>query len=206
MAIESATASNVSSSRSRVARVHAIHVAACNLVIERGYDGFTMDDLAHACGISRRTLFNYIPDKASAVLGSVTEGDIDAVQAFRRGEPTGELIPDLIATFEVIIEQDDAFEAKTLEHHQLLEKAIASDPKVMALATGRFEDVTRLISNVVCAREGWPDDDLRARALAAHMLALIKLSLEELSRRNEGADFLKIFHEVLAADNAVRTH
>ena len=50
-------------------RISKIRVAALNLVIENGYDGFTMEELAHEVGVSRRTLFNYIKDKESAVLG-----------------------------------------------------------------------------------------------------------------------------------------
>ena len=50
-------------------RISKIRVAALNLVIENGYDGFTMEGLAHKVGVSRRTLLNYIKDKESAVLG-----------------------------------------------------------------------------------------------------------------------------------------
>lgn len=50
--------------RRRIARQQEIHAADCRLVVERGYDGFTMDDLAGAVGVSRRTLFNHDPDKA----------------------------------------------------------------------------------------------------------------------------------------------
>ena len=49
----------------------AHHISACSQLLadERGFDGFTMEDLADAAGVSRRTLFNYFPGKADAVLG-----------------------------------------------------------------------------------------------------------------------------------------
>lgn len=205
MAINGATRPLASPSRSRAARIHDIHIAACELVIDHGYDGFTMDDLARACGISRRTLFNYIPDKASAVLGSVAEHDMEALRGFRRGNPTGSLFADLIETFETIVDEDEIFELQTLGHHHLVEKAIASDPKVMAIATQRFEEAATLISDAVCDRQGWSRDDLRGRTLAARLLAIIKVTLEEVSRREERQDFITIFREVVAADNAVYT-
>ena len=75
--------------RRRIARQQEIHAAACRLVVERGYYGFTMDDLAGAVGVSRRTLFNHVPDKASAVLGG-EEGRVHgAVGEFiARRQPT----------------------------------------------------------------------------------------------------------------------
>ena len=37
----------------------------------RGLDGWTMEDLAGAAEVSRRTLFNYFSSKVDAVLGAV---------------------------------------------------------------------------------------------------------------------------------------
>jgi AcrR family transcriptional regulator len=41
--------------------------------LERGLDGFTLEDLASAAGASRRTFFNYFPSKEHAVLGLQAE-------------------------------------------------------------------------------------------------------------------------------------
>src|SRR5262245_7061502 len=57
-----------------------ITVCAQRLTDERGFDGFTMDDLAEAAGLSRRTLFNYFPSKADAVLGAGPELDDEFIQ------------------------------------------------------------------------------------------------------------------------------
>src|SRR5262245_25184889 len=72
-----------------------ITVFAQRLTDERGFDGFTMDDLAGAAGLSRRTLFNYFPSKADAVLGAGPELDDEFIQEFRVGGPTGDLVEDL---------------------------------------------------------------------------------------------------------------
>ena len=39
------------------------------LADDRGFDGFTMDELAAAAAVSRRTLFNHVSGKLEAVLG-----------------------------------------------------------------------------------------------------------------------------------------
>ena len=46
-----------------------ITLCAQRLTDAHGIDGFTMDELADAAEVSRRTLFNYFPSKTDAVLG-----------------------------------------------------------------------------------------------------------------------------------------
>lgn len=188
-------------------RLAEIQTGACTLVIERGYDGFTMDELAEKVGVSRRTLFNHVPDKASAVLGpQFTETTHPALADFRTKKPHGTLRADLVAAIEAFARQADASGLHAPSIHRLVNDAIASDARVAALVMTRFEAVTRQLESLVCEREGWPTGDLRARALAAWFLALIKLTMDEMSQRHEPTptDFLDLFHEVLAADTAVR--
>src|ERR1700722_6640596 len=42
--------------------------AATEMFIERGFDGFRVTDVAEACGVSEKTVFNYFPTKESLVL------------------------------------------------------------------------------------------------------------------------------------------
>ncbi len=45
--------------------------AALELVIERGYDGVTVEDICARAEISKKTFFNYFPSKAAAITGRV---------------------------------------------------------------------------------------------------------------------------------------
>src|ERR1700746_3731167 len=42
--------------------------AATEMFIELGFDGFRVTDVAEACGVSEKTVFNYFPTKESLVL------------------------------------------------------------------------------------------------------------------------------------------
>lgn len=43
--------------------------AALELVIERGYDGVTVEDICARTEISKKTFFNYFPSKAAVIMG-----------------------------------------------------------------------------------------------------------------------------------------
>ena len=59
------------SASTRTDRRAAIIAAAQRLSVNCGYSGFTIDDLAEAVGVSRRTLFNHVSSKEEAVLGAL---------------------------------------------------------------------------------------------------------------------------------------
>ena len=42
--------------------------AATEMFMQRGFDGFRVADVAEACGVSEKTVFNYFPTKESLVL------------------------------------------------------------------------------------------------------------------------------------------
>src|SRR4051794_33651766 len=92
----------------RTATARRITLCAQQLTDERGFEGFTMNDLAEAAEVSRRTLFNYYPSKVDAVLGS-HETDPAALASFRANGPHGVLIDDVCALVITMLE-DKAIE------------------------------------------------------------------------------------------------
>ena len=88
---------NQSATERKVRTSDRITVCAQKLTDERGLDGFTMDDLAEAAEVSRRTLFNYFPGKIDAVLGVFPVLDQQAVAVFCAGGPHQDLVQDLRA-------------------------------------------------------------------------------------------------------------
>lgn len=181
-----------------------IRCEASRLTVERGYDGFTMDDLADRVGVSRRTLFNVVPDKESAVLGlapDFTAGEEGS--RFRDGGPNGDLVPDLITMFEAVMTRlsgaDAASASQTATDHLLYTEALAADPKVLAMANARAARHTQEVAELIATREGWPAEDLRARALAASLGALVRVAFDEVARRGGTTAVAEVFHETVAA-------
>lgn len=55
--------------RKRLETLCAIEDHATRLVLEKGYDSVTIEDIVDAANISKRTFFNYVDSKEIAVLG-----------------------------------------------------------------------------------------------------------------------------------------
>ncbi len=69
--------------RKRRATMVAIEDAATSLVLERGYDAVTVDEICAAAEVSKRTFFNYVTSKEAAVIGILPEDVPDtALQEF----------------------------------------------------------------------------------------------------------------------------
>lgn len=65
----------------RRATAHALAEAAFDLAVERGVDGFTIDDIAARAGYSRRTFANHYSCKEEAVTGLAVERLRDGIES-----------------------------------------------------------------------------------------------------------------------------
>jgi AcrR family transcriptional regulator len=82
--------------RKKRERRAALIDAAQTLVLDRGLDDVTVEDICAEVGVSTRTFFNYFASKDDAVLGvEEYSPSPQAVQAFVDGGPTGDLLTDL---------------------------------------------------------------------------------------------------------------
>ncbi len=99
--------------RKKRARADAIVDAAQRLVLGRGLDAVTVEEIAEESGISPRTFFNYFESKDDAVLGQgAFELSAEVREDFAAGGPTGRLVSDL----EVLVRALLAALAGTGEH------------------------------------------------------------------------------------------
>ena len=145
-----------------------IHDSAQELADTHGLDGFSMEDLATSAGVSRRTLFNYFPGKDAAVLGDPLVLDPDLTDRFVAGGPTGHLVDDLVALVEPALLDETINPSDVARFRRLM----AAEPRLVALAHQRFEEMGAGLLEMVAAREGKAHDPLRAR-IVIHMLAAL---------------------------------
>lgn len=157
------------------ATVREISRHAQLLADEHGLDGFTMDDLAAAVGVSRRTLFNHVPSKLDAVLGSELPPEPEPFAVFRRGGPTGLLVDDLrtVGAEMLALNEHDAEQAARMR------RLLRGDPRLMEATHARLEQAVDLLTEAIHERGDDPTDPFAARVTARLVLGIFVMSIEE---------------------------
>ena len=174
---------------------HRITLCAQRLTDAHGLDGFTVDDLAAAAGVSRRTLFNYFRNKEDLALSGLDEqGDLIAARLAAR--PADEdAWAALRAAFQVLEEIDMTAEGR-LEFITLL---FGND----SLRAGHAEKQARwqdLFAPLIEPR--LPDSahrTLQARAIAAAAIVCLQVANEEWVRLHGRADMLDLYDTAVQA-------
>jgi AcrR family transcriptional regulator len=153
----------------------ARRITSCaqQLADERGLDGFTMEDLAEAAAVSRRTLFNYYPSKTDAVMGS-HEPDLAAMATFRAKGPHGVLIDDLGALVTSMLE------TKAIEREQAarVRRLFRESPRLLAAAHDSMSKFAHLFVEEIVQREDGALDRTDAGIVVRVVLSIFDLTLD----------------------------
>lgn len=179
-------------SEKRARTTYAITRAARELAADKGYDEFTLDELAAKAGVSRRTLFNYFDGKLEATLGGGPQLTQDDIDTFLAGGPTGEFVDDvgalalgvLRATAEVPLDRDD---------WALGQRCFRVNPKLILAAQEQFEGFAEGIVELLAQRAGRSTDDVELHLLLGALAVTFKISLDRFSESADGRDIADIF-------------
>ena len=171
---------------------HRITGCAQRLTLERGLDGFTMDDLAELAGVSRRTLFNYFPGKDDAVLGGPPVLSAGLLGSFSTGGPHGHLVDDLAEVVLSIL----ADSPETREDVARGRAVMRANPRLIALAHQRLEECVEACMPYIESREGTHFDRRRVDVAIALMLACFHVAMQRYLEA-KSADLSTLFTEAL---------
>ncbi|WLW50423.1 TetR family transcriptional regulator [Streptomyces sp. YU58] len=168
---------------------------AIELFGAKGFDNTTLDEVAAAAGVSRRTLFNYFRNKEDLALSGLDEQG-DLIAARLAGRPADEdAWTALRAAFQVLEEIDITTEGR-LEFITLL---FGND----SLRAGHAEKQARwqdLFAPHIEPR--LPDSDhrtLQARAIAAAAIVCMQAANEEWVRQGGQADMFDLYDTAVQA-------
>lgn len=174
--------------------LHRITLTAQRLTDDRGLDGFTMDDLAEAVDVSRRTLFNYYPSKVDAVLGPDPDLDDEVFAIFVAGGPHGDLVEDLIVLSAHVLEAKSV----TREELALGRRVMVAEPRLLAAVHERLATVSAELGALLVARTGEKLDLATAQLLVRVLAATFDCGME---RTLESDDVAPDALPQLVADN-----
>lgn len=155
------------------AETHArIQGEAMRLFLERGFDATTLDDIAGAADVSRRTLFHYFASKEEIVFSTKADFPKMIAEAIGR-RPVDEPLLDMIENALL----DLAVGHQTTQARDLA-RLIHDTPALSAGDHAKYEKVERVVAAALAARKGLDEDDIDCRVTAATAIGILKLSTD----------------------------
>jgi AcrR family transcriptional regulator len=170
-------------------------VCAQELTEERGLEGFTMEELAEASGVSRRTLFNYFPSKIDAVLGDSPELSEEALQQFRARGAGSNLVSDLRDLANELLDAPQVNREDVARSRRVLR----GNPRLLAAAHDRFLVLTGQIVEEIRSREGAGFDASRAQIAVRLLCALFDAALDSFLADPHERPLADAYEDVLRA-------
>lgn len=171
--------------RARARRTMKAELAslAMELFAERGFDETTVEDIAHAAGLSKRSFFRYFPSKEDVVFGTV-ESMADEVADEVRGRPVDE--PPWDCLHQVL----RAWQQRILtSERQLAELTlIEATPSLRARLSQKRDVMRAQVAEVLARRPGAPLDVFTADVLTSAAAAALDAADREWLRSGGTAD------------------
>lgn len=154
-------------------RTHArIQEEGLRLFLERGFEAVTLDDVAAAAQVSRRTLFHYFPSKEAIALGFKAGLGPRIVAAVAR-RPDGEGLLDMAEHALSDMASDyQSPEAKALA------RLVHDTPGLRGGDHAKYEEMEAQLAEALAQRAGRRPDDPDVRAVAVASIAMLRLATE----------------------------
>jgi mycofactocin system transcriptional regulator len=145
-----------STSREDVAR------AALDLFNRQGYDQTTVDQIAAAVGVSRRTFFRYYESKRDVVWG---EFDAELVRLHDQLEGAPRDLP-MMDVLRQAVKATNRFGARELDELRIRIGLIGSVPTLVAHSAVRYAEWCQVVAAFAAGRIGGSPDDLGPQTVA----------------------------------------
>jgi mycofactocin system transcriptional regulator len=146
----------------------AIERAAFRLFAERGFDGTTLDDIADAVGVSRRTLFRYYPSKNDIPWGrfdQTLEQFWVLLRALPQDQPVHAVVQQGVLAF-------NRFDPTADPPHRERMRLLLGTPALLAHSVLRYDEWRRVIADYVAERRGLAPTDPLPETVSQVCLAL----------------------------------
>src|SRR4051794_20671146 len=151
-----------------------IERVALALFADRGFDETTVEDIASAAGVSRRTFFRYFDTKAE-VLWHAFDQEVTALRDALAGIPDDVPLLDAIRRAVVSVNHYTAADVPELRQRINL---ISSVPALQASAAAHYDAWERAITDFAAGRLCQPRDALLPLALGRATLAVCRAAYE----------------------------
>jgi mycofactocin system transcriptional regulator len=151
-----------------------IEQAALELFRLKGFEHVTIDDVAAAAGISRRTFFRYFATKADAVWGDFGAHVARLIGLLAREDDGRPVLERVCAAYVEVNDYADVDLPVLRERMRL----ILGEPALLAHSELRYAEIDRAVAEHVARRTGARPDDLLPRLVATTTRAAATTAFE----------------------------
>jgi mycofactocin system transcriptional regulator len=156
-----------------------LEVIALRLFTERGFHETTVDDIAAAAGVSRRTFFRYY-DAKSDVLWNEFDTEVETIRKLLADAPADLAV--LAAVREAVLAANH-YRAEDVPELRMRMSLLSAVPDLAASAAIHYDAWERAISAYVGTRTGQPADSLYPLVVGRAVLAACRAAYERWSAR-----------------------
>ena len=161
--------------RKKEATRQALHEAAVRLAVEHGLERVTVEAIADAADVSRRTFSNYFANKEEALLYSDRARMrrlLDLLEARAPAETPWRALSGAVEELVSAGDQDPRWLAQV--------RLLRRHPGLLAQQVAQYADAERALADVVARRlPAGPDRELRARLLAGALLTTLRIAVQQ---------------------------
>ncbi|WEH42159.1 TetR family transcriptional regulator [Streptomyces sp. AM 2-1-1] len=179
--------------RKKEATRQAVHEATLRLTVEHGFDHVTVEAVADAAGISRRTFSNYFTNKEDALLYG-EERQIRSLVRLVRERPADE--PAWTALREAMLEF--AAQVAPLDREWAVRTRLAlRHPSLLARQLANHAGMERDLADAVAERPGPCGRPVRPLVLAAGFLASLRIAMRTWIEEDPDREASELIAEVM---------
>ena len=151
-----------------------LELISLRLFTRDGFEDTTVERIAAAAGVSRRTFFRYFDSKAD-VLWHAFDGEVRALQDAFAAVPAG--VPMMEAIRQVVVGVN-RYRAEDIPELRARMSLISSVPALQASAAHHYDAWERAVSEFAATRLGEPADSLYPLAIGRATLAVCRAAYD----------------------------
>lgn len=172
----------------------AIEQASFILFEERGFEATTLDDIARAVGVTRRTLFRYYQSKSDIPWGQF-DATLARFRAMLDAQPSDLQLG--VAVHRAVLGFNEFPDDASPSHRERM-RLILTTPELQAHSALRYAEWRRVIAEYVAARLGLGVEALLPQTVG-HVALALALSAYEAWLRVDAAPLATLLEEAMSA-------
>lgn len=190
--------------RKKLATRRLLSETATDMFLAKGFESVRVIEIAEACGVSEKTVYNYFPTKESLLLDRVdgTSGALLAALADSTLSPVQAALTVLAGELDTMIAQLAAEPdfRQAVDRYNRFNALLESTAALRAYQYEVTERLTAEAARVLAERTGRHPEDPEPRIIAAALLALWPVQFRSLARLLDNATAADRLAEAVTAD------